>query len=205
MKVFSLLVIALAILRFMTEYFLISDELIYDSLINQLSYERISEMLNQGKEWQWLSYVFLPILVFVKILFVVACFSIGALFLDIENGFKKFYTIAVNAEFVFIAPGLIKLFWFSFLKIDYTLLDLRNFSPLSMFSFFNQTELDPWLVYPLQLLNAFELLYWVVLAYQLQKVLGESLSGSIGFVSKTYGAGLFIWVIFVMFLIVSIS
>jgi hypothetical protein len=182
-----------------------SEDLIYDSLIGQLSYERISEMLAQGKKWHWLTYVFLPILVFVKILFVVVCFSVGGLFLNIENGFKKFFSIATNAEFLFVVPGLIKLLWFSFIKTNYILQDLQYFAPLSAIILFNTTELDPWLVYPLDLLNAFELLYWFALAYQLKEVLNENLSGSIGFVAKTYGVGLFIWVILVMFLVVSIS
>ena len=162
-------------------------------------------MLDRGKKWQWLSYAFLPILVFVKILFVVICFSIGCLFLNIENGFKKFFSIATNAEFLFVVPAVIKLLWFSFIKTSYTLQDLQYFSPLSLVNFFNPIGLNPWLIYPLQLLNAFELLYWVVLAYQLKEVLGESFSNSLGFVAKTYGTGLFIWVILVMFLIVSLS
>jgi len=205
MRLFVVLLIILVILLFTSEKFLVSDELIYDSLINRLSHERISQMLDQGKKWQWLSYVFLPIFVFVKILFVVICFSIGCLFLNIENDFKKFFSISTNAEFLFVVPSLVKLLWFSFIKTNYTLQDLQYFTPLAAINFFNPTELDPWLVYPLQLLNAFELLYWVVLAYQLKEVLGHNLSGSIGFVAKTYGVGLFIWVVLVMFVVVNIS
>ncbi len=204
MKKFLLLIVSYLILQFGIQS-IMSDDLIYDSLINQLSYDRISEMLDQGKKWQWLSYVFLPVLLFIKILFVVICFSIGGLFLNIENDFKKFFSIATNSEFVFLIPGIIKLVWFTIIKTTYTLQDLQYFSPLSAINFFNPTELDTWVVYPLQLLNAFELLYWFVLAYQLKEVLNESLSGSIGFVAKTYGVGLVIWVILVMFLIVSIS
>lgn len=204
MRLFAVLLIILLILRFTSE-FLVSDELIYDSLINRLSHERISEVLEQGKKWSWLSYVFLPVVVFVKIYFVVICFSIGGLFLNIESGFKKLFAIATNAEFVFIAPAVIKLLWFSLVKTDYTLQDLQYFSPLSVLGLFRPTDLDTWLIYPLQLLNAFELLYWLALAYQLKEVLGENLSGSIGFVAKTYGVGLFIWVVLVMFVVVNIS
>jgi hypothetical protein len=204
MKKFILLIICYLALQFGMES-IMSDDLVYDSLINQISYERISEVIDQGKKWKWLSYALIPILVSVRIFFVVICFSIGGLFFNIENGFKKFFSIATNAEYLLIVPGVVKLLWFSFFQTNYTLTDLQYFSPLSVFNFFNPTEIDPWLVYPLQLLNAFELLYWFVLAYQLKEVLNENLSGSIGFVAKTYGVGLFIWVILVMFLIVSIS
>jgi hypothetical protein len=205
MRVFFLVVLSFGFIQFTTEVFLVSDELIYDSLISRLSLERISEMLAQGKKWKWLSYVFLPIFLLIKILFVVICFSIGGLFLNIESSFKKFFTIVTKAEFVFLIPGVIKLFWFSFFQTNYTLQDLQFFSPLSAISFFNPTELDPWLAYPLQLLNVFEVVYWLLLAYQLKPVLNETFPSSLGFVGRTYGVGLIVWVILVMFLIVSIS
>ncbi|MFN7839937.1 MAG: hypothetical protein ACK5QG_18395, partial [Bacteroidota bacterium] len=62
-----------------------------------------------------------------------------------------------------------------------------------------------WLVYPIQLLNVFELLYWIALAWQLQEVLEKPFAESLGFVAKTYGVGLAVWVVVVMFLTVSIS
>jgi hypothetical protein len=205
MKRYLLLILFFSILQLALESILMTDDFLYDSLVNQLSYERISEIIDQGKKWKWLSYALIPILVSVRIFFVVFCFSIGGLFFNIENGFKKFFSIVTNAEYLFIVPGVVKLLWFSFFQTNYTLQDLQYFSPLSVFNFFNPTEIDPWLVYPLQLLNAFELMYWFVLAYQLKEALNENLSGSIGFVARTYGVGLFIWVILVMFLIVSIS
>lgn len=205
MKPFLLLVGCYLLLQIGTGFLLMTDEIFYDSLINKLSYERISELLAQGKKWQWLSYVLLPMLIFFKILFVVICFSIGGLFLKTETSFKKFFGIATTAEFVFLIPSVIKLLWFSFVKTNHTLQDLQLFSPLSAINLFNPTELDPWFVYPIQLLNVFELLYWLLLAYQLKPVLNENFSGSLGFAGRTYGVGLVIWVILVMFLMVSIS
>ncbi len=202
---FVLLVVLYSIVQFGVQRILISDDLTYEALISQLSYERISDALAQGKKWEWLSYAFLPFILFIKILFSVVCLSIGAIFLSVENGFKQFFTAATNAEFVFAALGFVKLIWFSFIEVNYTLQDLQFFSPLSALSLFKPTELDPWLLYPLQLLSVFEVLYWIVLAYQLKEILGKNFSSSFGFVAKTYGVGLFIWVLLVMFLIVSIS
>jgi hypothetical protein len=123
----------------------------------------------------------------------------------VENGFKKFFTVAVYAEFIFLIPVVSKIIWFLFFDNDYTLKDLQYFSPLSAFSFLNPKEIEPWLVYPIQLLNLFELLYWLALAYQLKDVLGKSFKASLGFVAATYGVGLFIWVVLITFLIVTIS
>ena len=205
MKRYLLLVFSFSLLQFFTEFLLISDDLVFDSLISQLSYERISELVAMSKKWKWISYIFLPILLFIKIIFATICLSIGALMLNIENGFKKFISLTITAEFIFLIPGVIKLLFFYLVKTSYTLQDLQLFSPLSLIGFFNPTELDPWLVYPIQLLNVFELLYWIALAWQMQEVLEKPFAESLGFVAKTYGVGLAVWVVVVMFLTVSIS
>ena len=193
------------LLQISVKLMLISDDLVYDSLINQLSYERISEILAVGKKWEWLSYVLLPLLLFFKVLFVVICFSIGTLILGVHSTSKKLFEIGVSAEFIFLIPSVLKLLWFLFVNTDYALQDLQLFSPLSLISLFNPTELDPWLVYPIQLLNVFELLYWIALAWQMQEGLEKPFAESLSFVAKTYGVGLAVWVVVVMFLTVSIS
>jgi len=204
-RVFILLLTAYLMLLITSEYVLISDDLLYDFLGKQLSYERINELIKEGKNWKWLTYIFLPILILLKLFLVTVCLSIGTLILGIENSFKKLFQVVITAEFIFLISPIIKLFWFSLYQTDYTLENLQYFSPLSVFSLFNPTEIEPWLGYPLQLLNVFEFLYWLALAYLLKEVLGKSFSGSLGFVASTYGIGLLIWVVLVMFLTVSVS
>jgi hypothetical protein len=205
MKRFVALVTCFTMLQLSVKLVLMKDDLVYDSLINQLSYERISEILEVSKKWEWISYVFLPVILLLKVLFVVICFSIGTLILGVHSTFKRLFEIGVSSEFIFIIPTVIKLVWFSLIETNYTLQHLQLFSPLSMISLFNPTELDAWLVYPIQLLNVFELLYWIALAWQLQEVLEKPFAESLGFVAKTYGVGLAVWVVVVMFLTVSIS
>ena len=122
-----------------------------------------------------------------------------------NSNYKHYFEILVKSEFIFLIPLAIKLFWFNIFHTSYTLQDLQYFSPLSVFSFFDPKEIDTWLVYPMQLFNVFELLYWLILAYLLKDVLGKGFKDSLGFVATTYGVGLFIWVVLVMFLIVNIS
>jgi hypothetical protein len=105
------------------------------------------------------------------------------------------------AEFVFLIPTIFKLLWFLFIQTSYTLQDLQYFHPLSALSIFDPLSLEPWLVYPLQVLNIFEAIYWVVLACLLSKEFPElDINRSMGVVVGGYGTGLVIWVILVMFL-----
>lgn len=205
MKVFVILLSAYLILIVTSEYVLVSDDLLYDFLAKQLSYERINELIAEDKSWKWVTYVFNIILISLKLFLISICLSIGTLVLGIENSFKKLFELIVNAEFIFLILPVLKLLWFSLYQTNYTLEDLQFFSPVSVFSLFNPKDIDPWLTYPLQLLNLFELLYFFALAYQLKEVLGKSLAGSLRFVASTYGVGLLIWVVLVMFLTVSIS
>jgi hypothetical protein len=185
--------------------YIVTDDVIVDFLDQRLSLERISHVLEQREKWRWLTYFTPPIYYLLKFLLISICFLTGSLFLRVEKSFEKFFPIIIKAEFILLVPAIVKLFWFSLYQTNYRLDDLQYFSPLSIFSLFNPTEVDAWLAYPLQLLNLFEFLYWLALAYQLKEVLGKSFFGCFRFVASTYGVGLLIWVVLVMFLTVSIS
>jgi len=202
---FTLLVLLYLIVNFAIETTLVSDDLVYEFLIGQLSYDRITKMLDEGKNLSWVSYFIFPLTLLLKFFLITICLSVGGLFIGLENSSKRFFSAIVNTDFVVIAPLMTKLLWFNFYQTDYSLKGLQYFSPFSALSLFNPNEVEPWLAYPLQVLNVFEFIYWLALAYQLKEVLGKSFTGSLGFVTSTYGVGLLIWVVLVMFLTVSVS
>lgn len=193
------------LLIFSANYILISDNLFFETFGNQLSYERISHLIESNKKWSWVIYPITPILFLVKLFLVVICLSIGAFVFNVEIPIKSLFKIAVLGEFIFFIPSVIKLFWFGLYQTNYTLQDLHYFFPFSVFSLFDSTGIEPWLLYPLQLLNLFELLYLSFMAFQLKHLLKRNFLTSFGFVASTYGSGLLIWVILIMFLTVSQS
>lgn len=193
------------IFLFLADYLLIEDSLYYDLLGNKLSYERINQIIEEGKKWKWVSYAVIPPLILIKCFFISSCLYTGAFFSKTDKGLSDFFKITVLVEFVSFLPIIVKIVWFGLIHRNYGFNDLTSFSPMSIFDFFDKVELDVWLVYPLQLLNVFELLYWLVLAYLLKEVLNKNFSKSLGFVAGTYGVGLFVWVLVVVFLTVSLS
>jgi hypothetical protein len=56
------------------------------------------------------------------------------------------------------------------------------------------------LIYPLQTVNAFELLYWFALAYGISKVTKSDLQGGMKVVLSSYVPALLLWIVFVTFL-----
>jgi hypothetical protein len=67
------------------------------------------------------------------------------------------------SEIVFVVASVIKLLWFIFFAGNYTLEDLSFFYPLSLINLFNRSEVASYWVYPLQIINIFQVLYALLL------------------------------------------
>lgn len=200
--VFSFLMILLV---FAGNYLLVDDNLIFNSYSEQLSFEQIKETIANTKKWEWLSYVLILVLYLIKFTLIGGCLKVGLFFIDKRISFTSILKATIIAEMVFLVPILIKIIWFLFINTNYSILDLQSFAPLSILNIFESKNLEPFLIYPFQLLNIFELLYFIVLAFQLKKFFENNFTESFQLVLSTYGSGLFVWVIFVVFLIVNNS
>jgi hypothetical protein len=192
-------------IAFAGNYVLISDDLLFDFFDDQLAYERIIELIEQGKEWRWIGYAILPLYLLIKFLLVACCLTVGALLAGFNITFKELFRTCMIAELVFFIPSFIKLVWFGLFFTDYTLQDLQFFAPLSLINLIGRENVDVWLIYPLQLINVFELCYWFALAYILTRIAASNFSKMLGLVASSYGISLLLWVTFVIFITVSIS
>ena len=193
------------LLAFSIQFILVDDELYFNALIEQMTVEQISELVDKSHHWEWLGYVILLTFSLTKFTLTACCLGLGYYLITSHWLFKPFFKAAIQAEFVLLIPGLIKLIWFLFIQTDYTLNDLQLFYPLSLLNLFEPGTVEPYLLYPLQVLNLFEVAYWFVLAYGVAQVMNASLERGFGLVMASYGLGLVLWVVFVMFLTVSLS
>ena len=203
------LLISLIVIRLLLIFFthtLISEEMLYQELIEHLDQQQVLDLLQKRYEHiNYSGYVISALAVGIRIFLVFMCIVIGVYVFSLEFKSYQVLNAIILAEFIFILPGVIKLFWFAFIQTEYGIKDLQSFSGFSVLSFFNQEIFDNWLIYPLRSLNLFEALYWLVLAYQLSKIINKSFNSSLKFVAATYGVGLFIWQLFAMFVILSIT
>ncbi|TAE31991.1 MAG: hypothetical protein EAZ91_05930 [Cytophagales bacterium] len=193
------------LLASLANWLLVSDTLYFNAYAEQLSYEQIQGLLQQGERYQWIGYVLVPVVYLLKLTLVGSCLSLCLYLWRGQFQFGACFRVAAVAETVFWLSALGKVLWFLLVQTDYNLQDLQYFFPLSALNLFDHQTLDPWLVYPLQLLNVFEMLYWLMLAYGLVSVAGVSFERGIGMVASSYGAGLLLWVVLVMFLTVSLT
>jgi hypothetical protein len=204
-KIFLLLCVTLALLLLANNMILLTDDIYYEAFNDQLSFEKIRETIDLNKKWNWVIYPSIPLIYFLKFSILSICLSVGAFLFNYEINFKSFFKIVLLADFILLLPPLIKLLWFSLVDINYTLNDLQFFTPLSAINFFDGSTLEPWLVYPLSLLNLFEVGYIIALAYLMREVIESDFAQSLKLVLVSYGTGLLIWVIFITFLTVSLS
>lgn len=189
------------------KYLLDIDKLLYNFYSEQLAHEQIEKIINIQNKWSWVSYVIIPLIVLIRSSLVSLCLSIGMFFYNMEHTikFKQFFRIALIGEFVLVLAGYFKLGYFYFIKTDYTLQDIQQYYPLSYINFLDLEKIQPWLVYPLQTINLFEIAYFFVLVFGLWKLLKNKFSESLVIVALSYGSGLVIWIGLMMFLSLNMS
>lgn len=210
--IFSLLFLFLMISNELVKTILNTDKLIYFYLSERMSAETLRDYFKFHHKWNFLELFFLPILFLIKITLISSALYIGTFFYSkVKVTFKQLFNAVVKAEFVFLLIPVIKIIWFYFFQTNYTLEDLQYFYPLSALNIVGYKGLEAWFIYPLQVLNLFELTYWLLLAYFIGKLAfsekdkGKPMDLGFKIVMSSYGVVLLLWVVVVMFFTLNYS
>ena len=147
------------------------DQLTYNKLTETLSFNQVEKILQfQKKISNWL-YLVLSLFMIIKIFLISSVLYIGTFFYSkAKVTFKQLLNAVIKAEFVFLGVGVLKIIWFYFFQTNYTLEDLQYFYPLSALNIVGYKGLESWFIYPLQVLNLFELAYCLLLSYFVGKL-----------------------------------
>ena len=188
------------------------DQLTYNKLTETLSFNQVEKILQfQKKINNWL-YLVLPLLMIFKIFLISSVLYIGTFFYSkAKVTFKQLLNAVIKAEFVFLGVGVLKIIWFYFFQTNYTLEDLQYFYPLSALNIVGYKGLERWFIYPLQVLNLFELAYCLLLSYFVGKLAftekdkGKPMDLGFKIVASSYGSALLLWVVVVMFFTLNYS
>lgn len=199
------LIILIITLNFCFKTILGFDELVINSLAEQLTTKQIEKALNFQQKWEWIAYLLLPLLLIIKVSIIALILDVGCFFFGKEIKYKKLFNIVTKAEFVFLGVIILKTIWFYVFQQDYTLEDLQYFYPLSALNVVGYEGLQTWFIYPFQVINLFEFAYWFVLSSLISKELKTTTSKGFSIVASSYGVALVIWVVGVMFLTLNMS
>jgi hypothetical protein len=180
--------------------------LLYNSLAEKLTHKEIKDLFSFQEKWQWVTYIFVPLLLFVKSSLIASVLYIGVYFFSKATvTFKQLWAVVVQAEFVFLLVPVFKTGWFYFFQTNYTLEDVQYFMPLSAINITGYHDLATWFIYPLQVLNVFELVYIVYLSYQIGHLTQTNADRGLKIVGTSYLPALLLWVVVVMFFTLNYS
>jgi len=198
--VFLLLIVGYEFHAALNNIFLLTEDFYSSSFGEQIATEKIGELFSLKMKWEWISYVFVFLTLIIKTSIITLVIYTGVILSSLEVGLRRIFRVVLQAEFIFLLMGFVRFCWFYFFQTDINFTSLGFFQPLSAINFFAPSDNLSYLIYPLQLINLFELAYWFLLAYLLSNLLKKSFWKSFEFVLSTYGVALVIWAVFVTFL-----
>jgi hypothetical protein len=211
LSIYLILIFFGLIFIFSIQFLFVNDKLYYHTFGEQLTISRINQILDLSKKYQWLGYAIIPLVILIRVFYTSVFLYIGIFFTELKAEFGKLFKIALLADFVYVLSGFAKLVILIFFKQVNTLEDLQ-FQPFSVMELLNAKSIDPLFVYPLSLLNLFELAYFLALAILLVNVINQAneertvnFGKSLQLVTASYGSGLLLWVVFVMFITLNLS
>lgn len=192
-------------INFFDQKYIFSDEFIYSLLRDEYPVSIVETVQVFDGRFNWISYVFIPVVILLKILFATFCVTTGAIFTNTEFTFRSIFQTVTISETVLLVSQMI--FSLSlFLNRDIlTSENAGNYFPLSMLSFFGTENVVSWLHYPLQTLNLFEVFYVLFISWLLSRQWKADFIESLNIVIPSYGIGLLLWMVLVVFLTLQIS
>ncbi|WP_125717761.1 hypothetical protein [Flavobacterium ustbae] len=181
------------------------DYLLQRHLLKILSLEQANSYISFHQKWYWLTYLFIPIIIFIKISIITVTLHVCLLLSARNLKFSKIWNIVLNAEFLFLFVFIFKIIWFLFFQSTYTLSDVQNFYPLSALNIVGYNNLEPWYIYPLQTLNLFEFAYIIYIGFQIGQITNTNTDYGLKIVAISYVPTLLLWIVTVMFFTLNYS
>ncbi len=203
--VFGGVCVTYLLLTYLSEAWIFTGEFYYRNLSTEISLYSIEGILETKERFWWVAYFVQILVILFKMLFAALCIFIGVVLSDIEIAFKDLFKSVVITESIFIVSQFVYLVNLYVNRAELTFETTTNYFPLSMLSYLGVENVDPWLHYPLQTLNLFEIAYILCISWLLSKQWKPDFIESINIVLPSYGIGLLIWMVLVVFLTLQIS
>lgn len=183
----------------------LTDDVYYHSLAGRITTDKLASFLAGQHRFSFISYLLVPVALLVKISLVSFCLYAGLLLTSRNLPFKSIFKIALFAESAFTASTLLKLLLLAFSSNISSLAQLEGFAPLSLYSLIKPHSAPPWLAYPLQTIDIFQVAYFLMLAGGLRFFCKESFRSMFLLVLGSYGLGLLCFMIAFAFLTISLA
>lgn len=145
-----------------------------------------------------LQYFSIPLVYLWKLTVLGFVIWMGCFLFGYRVTFSQCWGIVMVAEFVFMIPELIKIFWFLVIQTNPNFYDIQAFYPFSIMSLVDYRELPTRYAYPLKALNLFEPLYWYIVAIGIQHYAKRGMKPAWTIVLAFYLPVFILWLLFYM-------
>jgi hypothetical protein len=185
------------IITFYSQTFILTDDLYRLIAGSQMTDRQFDNYLEFVHKWQWVSYLFIPLALLLRISFTWICLKAGSFITERFTG-ASFWKICIQSEIVFAVGAVAGLLYTEFF-VDVETLEQLSVNPFSL-QVFVSDSVPKWSSYFFNTLNIFEFGYVLVLAYLIAEEEKSRVLPSLRFVASTYLPGLALWVLLVSYL-----
>ena len=201
LQLFSIILVANLLMIWLSKTVLINETVFYNTFSEQLSYDRSLKLFESIRRLSWVGYVFTPFLLLLKFSAISLVIYTGIILSNNQERVTlgSVFKVVIASEIVFLLAGFLKLLWFYLFAGNYNLTDLGFFYPLSLINFFKTGEVSKLWVFPLQAVNAFNIIYIFSVSYGLSRVTDLEKANSDKVVLMTYSPALTLWIALIMF------
>jgi hypothetical protein len=176
-----------------------NDLFYYLILSDKFSIKNIEEVIVYKNKYEWLTYILSPSIILIKYILVTILVFIGIKLFELNITFENCFRIVLLGELIPILSSITKTLYFYIYPPSIIEL-VQNFNPLGLISLLKHDTIPKYLIYLLQQLNLFEVGYWLLLAYGIKSLGNVNFKKALKITSLSYGVGLLIWCIFIVFL-----
>ncbi|MCL2414969.1 MAG: hypothetical protein FWC94_06970 [Bacteroidales bacterium] len=187
----------------MANYILLDDALYYREFGEIVGVENVAKLIEQTRFFQRFGYLLIPLILLIRPFYTALCLSTGALLSDQNLTFGQSYNLALKADVIFLMEIMIRINYFSIVGADS--LQQINTPLFSLLHWLGPDNVLPYLAYPLGVLSIFEFIYWIMLAAFVSVFTQKSFWRSLYFILTTYGIGLILLVIAVIYITTLLS
>jgi len=151
-----LILVTELIYNMVIERYLFTDKVVFNSLAEQLTMEQINTAMVGVRSNSILIYVVALVQPLVEIALIAICINIGTLLVRYSIKFKQIFGIVVKSFLVFTLAHLPIMFSLFFRDVE-KLEDINYIPQFSLAEWIGEASITPWALYPLQLINLFQL------------------------------------------------
>lgn len=199
-NLFLVYVSVMLVITFLQQEFVLLPQLQSIDIVGE---EARAYLLERYQRTRWLSFLLVPVLLFIRLSLVALCLYVGGFFITEigEKKFKDWWDVALSAQAIILVYSVI----LCIVNLRYGANKALEFSTFSSLQFLAGNDVEPWIKIPLSAINVFEIVYWVILSLFVRKLCDTSFWVSFRFVLSSYGVGYLFYIALLMFLMLYLT